>query len=132
MEIFALNKDVTSGYRGFLRSFATTRASDMQSAVKHTYGSGRLTLEPLVSMTPRYAEDGSIADRVADGTLNAHTAAIFYPSDGPIVLHRHQDYALSRAKRSQCESEKIALKLKPRMRNLHKCAGPLFRRLLRL
>src|SRR5262245_1552706 len=85
MDVFDLDRNVVGDYEKFSRSFSAIRADDLNSGINAIYAGRRFWPEPLLQLNPHYAQGGSIADLVRDGTLDAGCASYFRASSGKNV-----------------------------------------------
>lgn len=101
MNIFDLDNTLVEDYERFTRSFTKIRSDDIQAQINEIYASGRFWPEPLISINPHYERGKSVQELVTEGTLHPETANVFRINEQPIILHRHQAQAVSKAKLSQ-------------------------------
>lgn len=99
MDVFSLRDRVIQDYRGYVQSFL--KISDPRTAdfVASRLNEGALWPEPLVQLSPAYAEGPTVEDLVAAGELHPICAKLFQITgpDGtshPIRLYQHQYQAL--------------------------------------
>ncbi len=97
MNVFDLDKSLLQDYERFARSFTRIKAEDIKTQVDELYASNRFWPEPLITINPHYERGSSVTDLVSQGLLHPDTAKIFQIDDNPIILHRHQTQAVSKA-----------------------------------
>jgi len=101
VQVFDLDRALVADYERFSRSFTQIKASDIRTQVDSIYAAGRFWPEPLIRINPRFKRGARIDDLVAEGLIVAETADAFRIDGEPIVLHRHQTQAVSKAVASQ-------------------------------
>ena len=97
MDVFDLDRRLTSDYARFARSFTQIRAADIAKQVEAIYATSRFWPEPLISLNPNFERDASIDALSAEGLLHPHTPAVFRDKGGPLSLYRHQAQAVAKA-----------------------------------
>ena len=96
LDVFALRDFVVSEYEKFATSFTTIQADDIREQVDAIYAQKRYWPEPLIQVNPNYKRTRSIADLVADGTLDPACADIF-----PMQVYQHQAEAIALGTRGE-------------------------------
>ncbi len=97
--IFNLHRSVLADYRDFVRSFfliADERARQFvdRALEEEAY----LWPEPLIQVSPNFANGATVDELAEEGLITPQTADIFRTSAGkPFRLYRHQDEALRKA-----------------------------------
>jgi ATP-dependent helicase YprA (DUF1998 family) len=106
VDIFNLRDRLISDYTEFTRSFTKIKAPDIAEQIDRIYASDRYWPEPLLQLSPHFAEGPSIDDLATSGDVHAGTAAIFRLRDDadnlrPLRLYVHQAQAVAAARASE-------------------------------
>jgi ATP-dependent helicase YprA (DUF1998 family) len=101
MDVFSLRDTVVGEYKKFATSFTTIFADDIRRQVEAIYARDRYWPEPLIQLNPSYKRSTTIAQLVADGTLDPVCGDIFRaptpekPEGEPLALYKHQQQAIA-------------------------------------
>src|SRR5262245_16889592 len=92
MDLFSLRDSVVCAYEQFATPFPTIHAVDIREKVDAIYAGKRYWPEPLIQINPNYRRTTTVANLVADGSLDPGCAEIF-----PLELYKHQEEAIALA-----------------------------------
>ena len=105
MDVFKVHEQVIADYRAFTSGFVEVRDAPDPSVRRRAVRRGRAVAGPWVSLNPRFASGGAVADLVDEGLLHPECERIFRRKDDlqdagrdPIVLHQHQREAIEVAR----------------------------------
>jgi ATP-dependent helicase YprA (DUF1998 family) len=103
MNVFQLRDRVIEDYRGYVRSFLKMADPRVTGFVDARLDEGALWPDPLVQMSPAYAEGPTVEELVSAGELHPLCARIFRDPDSgrSIHLYRHQADAIRVAARRE-------------------------------
>ena len=108
MDVFELQKSVIDEYKKFSGSFTQIKSKEIKSKVDDLYKDKKFWPEPLLQINPHYASGHSIKELVEEGLLHPKCSEIFAenqgttdPSDTTLKLYKHQEQAISLAKKRQ-------------------------------
>ena len=94
------SREITLGYRRYLRSLLPLRDASLASALEHMIDtSPLLTKGPLLEATPAYMPGATLAELVAEGVLPERFLSLTgpeLPADRP--LYRHQEQAIRKVR----------------------------------
>ena len=103
MDVFAFRDRLVAEYGQFSRSFARSRAEDIDSHVSREYREERFWPAPMVQLNPSFVPGADIGGLVAEGLPHPECERIFRANkteDGntgtALTLHKHQEEALRR------------------------------------
>jgi len=97
MDVFSLRDAVVKEYAKFATSFTTIHAEDIRRQVDRIYSGGRFWPEPLIQINPSYRPGQRVDQLVREGVLEPQMAEIFRAGGEPLMLHKHQQQAVSLA-----------------------------------
>lgn len=94
------SREITLGYRRYLRSLLPLRDATLASALEHVIDTSPLLSKgPLLEATPAYAPGATLAGLVSEGVLPARFLTLTgpeMPADRP--LYRHQEQAIRKVR----------------------------------
>ncbi|QBI18883.1 DEAD/DEAH box helicase [Egibacter rhizosphaerae] len=95
LDAFALRDEVVREYRSYVEGFINIADERVRDVVEEALSSERLWPDPWVQINPKFSPGASVADLVADGTLDEACEQLFAreTSNGgrePFQLYRHQ------------------------------------------
>ena len=101
MKAFDFDRKLIDDYAAFSRSFTTIRSEDLKTQIDREYAQGEFWPDPLLSINPAYEQGHGVDQLSLDGVVTSQTADVFRIDGKPIRFHKHQDEAISNAKRGQ-------------------------------
>ncbi|MGH3625854.1 MAG: DEAD/DEAH box helicase, partial [Acidimicrobiales bacterium] len=103
MDVFQLRDAVIGDYQRFIEGFLHIRDPKIKQVVADTLDGGHLWPEPWLSLNPKFAPGGTIADLVDAGALHPECSRVFQlgkdvDQPTPLSLFRHQAEAIEAAR----------------------------------
>lgn len=96
MDVFGLREEIVNQYQDFINGYINIKDAKIADKVKTGLDSGVLWPEPLVQLSPAFAQGDSFETLEKEGILTPETQSCFQINGAPISLYRHQTDAIRR------------------------------------
>ena len=94
MDVFGLRKEIVNQYQDFINGYINIKDAKIADKVKAGLDAGVLWPEPLLQLSPAFAQGDSFETLEKEGILAPETKSCFQVNGAPISLYRHQTDAI--------------------------------------
>ncbi|MBS7336675.1 MAG: hypothetical protein KIG81_02310, partial [Thermoguttaceae bacterium] len=94
MDVFGLRKEIVNQYQDFINGYINIKDAKIADKVKAGLDAGVLWPEPLLQLSPAFAQGDSFETLEKEGILTPETKSCFQVNGAPISLYRHQTDAI--------------------------------------